>query len=80
MATRFAFIIENSGAYGVRRLAAALKAGASSRTPKLRFLHKKSFLKNKILGDSSTSFFYRVVVLTDEPALAKFLCAKAGFT
>ena len=34
-AARFAFIIENSGAYGVRRLAAALKAGASSRTPKL---------------------------------------------
>ena len=37
------------GNFGVRRLAAALKAGACSRTPYLRFPHKQIFpKKNKI--------------------------------
>jgi hypothetical protein len=34
----------------------------------LSIVHKKSFTKKKILRDSSTKFFYRVVTLTDEIA------------
>ena len=35
---------------------------------------------NHEIHEKARKFFYGGVALTDEPALAKFLCAKVGFT
>jgi hypothetical protein len=63
VALQFAFITENCGSYGVRRLAAALKAGASSRTPKLRFPIRNLSQKTRIWPIVARNFLWVVALM-----------------